>query len=304
MLFKARPKPSPHSVHTWDTAQPGSWGDPIETIDAVAGAWRGYRAAGIDERISEHEDMLAQDAGAIDDYKRIGLTALRILSEAMVLTGRTQFQDVLDLPCGGGRVTRHLRAFMPDARIHVGDVDTDKLNSVVSQFAAERFDFPRDFQGEPARTFDLIFSGSLLTHFDRDLFENTVEFFIRALKPGGIAILTTHGRSNASADLNPQAIAEARKVAEDFRAHMKEQGVSFKAKLDPEQAIHDEFRKDGFGYFVSPSWTSLYGQSYGSSYSSPSWLMRLLEQRSDCVIVGFKERSYGDMQDVVMVQRT
>ena len=69
------------------------------------------------------------------------------------------FPAILDLPCGGGRVTRHLKAFFPESEIHVGDIDADKLAAVTAQFSVTPFPFPHDFRGEPGRRFDLIFVG-------------------------------------------------------------------------------------------------------------------------------------------------
>ena len=133
------------SVHLWDATTPGSWSDPAQTIGQIAERWRRYHTAGVDPHISEHDDML--DAGPDGEraYQTIGLSALRILTETMVLAGRTQFDTVLDLPCGGGRVTRHLKTFVDDAEIHVADIDEAKQAAVVEQFGATAFPFPHDF---------------------------------------------------------------------------------------------------------------------------------------------------------------
>ncbi|AWN37261.1 class I SAM-dependent methyltransferase [Methylobacterium radiodurans] len=302
MLFRFRSAPPRHRAHLWDRVPETGWGDTLQTLEAVTAAWRRYAASPLDAHVSAHEDMIGTEPGAAEGYRLVGLTALRAVTEAMLLTGRTRFDDILDLPCGAGRVTRHLRAFFPEARLHAADIDRAKLADVVRQFGAEPFDCPPDFRGDPARRFDLIFSGSLLTHFDADLFEHAVDFFVRALEPGGIAILTLHGRSSATLSSAPEALARQERVAADFRAHMKQEGKRYRVKLDAGKALAD-FAAEGFGYYMSPAWTSMYGQSYGGSYSAPAWVMRLFERRADCLVVGFKEKSYGDMQDVVTVRK-
>ncbi|WP_455959836.1 class I SAM-dependent methyltransferase [Methylorubrum aminovorans] len=278
------------------------WGDNLRTFESIASAWRLYSERTVDQEISQFEDMIGEGPDAVKSYRNVGLTALRAISEAMALTGRTTFADILDLPCGGGRVLRHLKAFFPHSRLHVADIDQNKLNSVVAQFGASIFTFPHDFEGKPSRQFDLIFSGSLLTHFDIKMFERALDFFVLALNHGGIAVLTLHGRGIASTTNNADTLRDLEKIEADFREHMRRENKKFKYKLSAREAIK-KFRDDGFGYFMSPAWTSMYGQSYGGSYSSPSWIMRLVEHRPDCIVIGYKEKSYDNAQDVLILQK-
>lgn len=303
MLSKLRRLADGHTVHVWDRAEAGAWGDPLSTIERVAERWRRYRSATVDPAVTEHDDMLAEQPGGDAAYRQIGESALRVIAEAMILSGRTEFETILDLPCGGGRVTRHLAQFFPDADIHVADIDAAKQEAVVEQFAATPFAFPHDFRGSPNRSFDLVFVGSLLTHFDRKLFERALDFFIQALSDGGIAVLTTHGRNNAAEVVRSPSFPEFKAKQFEFIRHIEDTKAKIKTNFDPEKAIVEQFRKDGFGYFATPIHSSLYKQSYGGSFSSPSWLLRQIERRADCAVLGFKERSYGNMQDVLILQK-
>lgn len=239
----------------------------------------------------------------LEGYLEVGRTALRATAEAMVLSGQTDFGTILDLPCGGGRITRHLRTFFPEAALHVADIETAKQQAVAEQFRAEPFAFPHDFKGTPQRQFDLIFVGSLLTHFDRAMFERAITFFVEALAPGGIAVLTTHGRTNATDTLRSSTYAAVKEHQAAFARHVRETRAKIRTNFDTDKAIDAGFRKSGFGYFATPHHSLLYKQSYSAAFSSPSWLMQTIETRGDCLILGFKERSFGNIQDVISLQK-
>lgn len=96
------------------------------TIIELAERWRRYSASPIDRTVSPHDDMhFASDANSVE-YFKVGRSAIRIIAEAMILAGRRDFGSVLDLPCGGGRITRHLMKFLPESEIFVADIDQEK----------------------------------------------------------------------------------------------------------------------------------------------------------------------------------
>ena len=75
---------------------------------------------------------------------------------------------ILDFPCGHGRVLRYLRAEFPQAEITACDLLRDGVDFCAANFGAipvysdpdpSRIGLPRD-------AFDLIWVGSLFTHFD------------------------------------------------------------------------------------------------------------------------------------------
>ena len=253
-------------------------------------------------RIDPCEDMIVEGPDGLVHYREVGLRALELLTDAMVLTGRPRPDRILDLPCGGGRVTRHLVRFFPEAEVFVSDVDSRKVEVVTRQFGVQAVPASPDFTAPLAGSFDLIFVGSLVTHFDEALYIRTLDVLLDALSPGGVLVLTTTGRSWA-------AEAQAREIAAGLSAEAwwssafrwvsggRHRASSLRA------AIERGYARRGFGYSEVRSWTQLYGRSYGSSFASPAWLMRQVERRQDTRVLAFKERGYDHLLDALLLQR-
>lgn len=248
---------------------------PGEPISAIAARHERYSRTSITEAISRHDDMYSRrEAGAMNHYMHVGRSAIQAIASALIAAEKTDVGAILDLPCGGGRVTRHLRAFFPEAEIYVSDLNKKKERFVVNKLGAISIKSNPDLSGEPERTFDLIFAGSLVTHFDEARFVGAVDWFTRALAPGGILVLTTHGRRHEYTQVNVRQYIGAPIWS----------------------AASADFANVGFGYVPYP------GQDYGLSVSKPSWLMRLIEQRPGVRIVAFHEAAWDYHQDVLVLQ--
>ena len=162
---------------------------------SIADRYASYLKAPISDLISDHDDMLVRgEPGGMEHYTHVGRSAVEVIVNAMVAAAKPNVASVLDLPCGGGRVTRHLSALFPDAEIYASDLNPHKEEFVVRSLGAKSIPPNPDFARDPDRTFDLIFVGSLVTHFDAEKFKRSVNWFIRALAPDGLLVLTTHGR--------------------------------------------------------------------------------------------------------------
>lgn len=261
---------------------PASW---RASFGALSKRWEAYTSAEIDLTVSPAEDMFGP--AGLPHYLRAGVRALQAISEAMLLGRRTTIQTVLDLPCGGGRVTRHLIKFFPEATIHVCDADKPKEDFVVSHFNLPRFAAPIDFSAEPSKRFDLIFVGSLLTHFDQNVFKAALSYFINALEPDGLLVATLHGRSLAHSVVHRQKeLAKKRK------------GKAPRPELL--KSLEENFLVNGFSFLQRQT---IGGVPYGVAYSSPSWVLALAEARKDIAILGLHEAGWGRRQDVLVLQK-
>jgi SAM-dependent methyltransferase len=243
---------------------------PRASVTAVSEAllvrWAQYRAASLDLTLSEHDDMFV--AGQLEHYLFVGTSALEIISEAMLLARKTRVLRLLDVPCGYGRVTRHLVKFFPDSQIFVSEIDEAKQSFCSSTFGVQGIDLPPDFSGEPTQHFDLIFVGSLLTHLNASLSINALHYLLKALSEGGLLILTTHGR-------HATALAAS-------RGRLKHNTLR-------------SFLRRGFEYHGS--------STYGSSRMAPSWVLRILESVPDARVVGHKEQGWALHQDVFVIEK-
>jgi SAM-dependent methyltransferase len=292
---------SREGVASWtSTAQP-SWGNTLETLKALDARWKQYEASDVDRYVSPVDDML--DTPASEDYYfAVGRSALHIITEAMMLSGRTEFHQILDLPCGGGRVTRHLVNFFADAKIFVDDIVPAKREAVRDQFGVELAACARDFKAAPDLDFDLIFVGSLFTHLNEEMFKDALNYLIASLSPGGLLIMTTHGRFAATGAASGQhQLGKSRRpssLVDLIRRRPRPVPVE-----DVLEAIEGSYVEAGFGYTEYREFTQVYGKSYGGTFVTPSWLINLVQQRIDASILGFKERGFAHHQDVLTLQK-
>jgi SAM-dependent methyltransferase len=248
-------------------------------LPTILERWQRYHAAEIDRAISPEDDMMAHGTPeGLPHYFQVGVSAIELIVEAMVLARRTAFPRVLDFPCGGGRVTRHLVKFFPDSEISVSDIERRKQAAVVAQFGVKAVECPPDFSTPLPERYDLIFVGSLLSHLDERMTVRAVDFFIDGLASEGILVLTTVGRYTATA-ASAGATAWRHPVARAVRA----------------------MNRSGFGYLELDR--TRYGISYGATFIAPSWTMRLIEGRADAMVLGYKERAWDDNMDALIVQK-
>ena len=235
-----------------------------------------YQAAELPIAISRHDDMYVRGLeGNLDHYLQVGRGAVDLIVAAMVAANRTSFATILDLPCGGGRVTRHLRAMFPDATIFVSELDTRKEDFVVETFNVQRAPANPDFELEPTERYELVFCGSLLTHLDAERTRRAIAWFCRTLAPGGLAVLTTHGRHHDDRQTQMRYVAEERWA--------------------PARA---DYRSTGFGFAPYPT------ARYGVSVCSAAWLTAFVETLPDVRILMFREAAWDNHQDVIVVQRS
>jgi SAM-dependent methyltransferase len=209
---------------------------------------------------------------------------MEIIAEAMVLARRTSFPSVLEIPCGGGRVTRHLVRFLPDSRISVSDVEKAKQSAVSAQFGVEGVDVAADFSEPGPRRFDLIFVGSLLTHLQEHMFVRLLDHCIDALAKDGVLIATTAGRWNAG-----------------WRIRRKSPGRGLRALR---WAVDTRFRRGRATFLGSTAPSQRYaGTVYGACLAPASWVVRRVEMRGDAIVLGVKEAAWRGNQDALIVQK-
>lgn len=237
-----------------------------------------YEAGSVSEEISEHEDMFAHGRpGAMEHYLGVGREAAAVICRSLILADQDKPPaKILDLPCGGGRVARHLKALFPEGALYVGDVNQAKVQAVVEQFGAIPVDPAPDFTRPAEESFDLIWVGSLFTHFSERLYGRALRWFGNALAPDGILVMTTHGRRH-------QQLQSA--------GEMLPQETWIEAEAS--------FLASGFGFLPYSAETP----DLGTTINSPSWLARRIEAEADLALLGYQEAGWVNAHDVVTLQR-
>lgn len=232
----------------------------------------------VDRTISTSDTMLA--AGLETQYYEIGQRALELVKFSAELCDKPHYPDILDLPCGHGRVLRWLRAHYGYANITACDLDRDGVDFCARQFGAKPVYSEVHLNRLPFQSqFDLIWVGSLVTHLRRDRWLATLDCLVRWTKECGVIVFTTQGRNVAS------LLARGRRnVAENI----------------DKPALLAEYARTGFAY--QRYFESNAEEDYGLTLTSPEWLMRTLQRYPDIIMRAYLEEAWG-MQDVVILYK-
>ncbi|MFM1851357.1 MAG: hypothetical protein RIS54_1041 [Verrucomicrobiota bacterium] len=228
--------------------------------------------------VSPHDGMVAP--GLEEQYFDLGRRALELVHFSSVLCDKPHYPNILDLPCGHGRVLRWLRAHYPYAKITACDLERDGVDFCAQEFGADPVYSETDLRKLPfTAQFDLIWVGSLLTHLPEDRWLAALDCFIRWTAECGVLIFSVQGRTV------PSLLARGRRnVAENI----------------DKPALLEEFARTGFAY--QRYFESTPEADYGLAVSSPEWLMRVLQRYPDVIMRAYLEEAWG-MQDIVILYK-
>lgn len=220
--------------------------------------------------ISPGETMMDGDLAR---YLDVGADALRAIKAA---PGQVGPLSILDLPCGHGRIARHLRDAHPDAELFVSDLDEPGADFCAAEFRATKLTSSSDFtEIDWGRKFDLIWVGSLITHVDAQATRDFFDFLARHLSPEGSAVVTSHGPFVAG---------------RLFLAGRSLYGI------DPqyEAAILADYFASGYGYHDYPL-----QEGYGISLASRRWISDAAGL-AGLSVASHRDHAWDNHQDVVV----
>jgi SAM-dependent methyltransferase len=227
--------------------------------------------------LSPADGMVAP--GLEEQYFDLGRRALELVMLSGQLCDKPHYPDILDLPCGHGRVLRWLRAHYDYAKITACDLDRGAVEFCAAEFGATPVYSQPDLNALPfTAQFDLIWVGSLLTHLPQPQWLAALDCFVRWTRECGVLIFTTQGRCYTSLLARGQ-----RNVAENI----------------DKSSLLEGFARDGFAY--QPYFESKEGD-YGVSVTSPEWLQGVLQRYPDIIMRAYLEEAWG-MQDVVILYK-
>ena len=207
-------------------------------------------------------------------YFKVGLSAIRCIDEALAQVNSTNVRTILDLPCGSGRVLRFLAQRFPEAEITACEIQRGPVQFCVRTFGARpAYSSVHLDEVALAKKFDLIWCGSLATHFNERDIVALFRLFARHLAPGGLAVFTTHG------DFAAQRVSRR-----EFDYSIPENQI--------ERLVHD-YKQAGYGF------ADYAGQkNWGVSLTSPEWIRARAQEMGNWREVYFREHGWDDHQDV------
>jgi SAM-dependent methyltransferase len=232
----------------------------------------------VDRTLAPKDGMVS--AGLEEQYFDLGRRALELIHFSGVLCDKPHYPDILDLPCGHGRVLRWLRAHYGYANLTACDLDRDGVDFCARQFRATPVYSEADLRALPFQSqFDLIWVGSLVTHLNQERWLRTLDCLVKWTRECGVIVFTTQGRTVSS------LLARGRRnVAENI----------------DKPALLEEYARTGFAY--QRYFESTPEEDYGLALTSPEWLMRVLQRYPDVIMRAYLEEAWG-MQDVVILYK-
>lgn len=201
-------------------------------------------------RMHPSDDMYL--VGTARHYLSVGVSAMRCINAALDhARNGTEVRNILDLPSGFGRILRFLKVAFPNADICGCELVPEAVNFCGKAFRVHTAISNRDFVNIllPG-PFDLIWSGSLLTHLDESRAKKLLRLYYRHLAPGGLCVFTMHGQ---------MCIDWLRSGAELY-------GLTEPARIK----LLSEFDDAGYGYGDYESEEG-YGISAGVARASSHW---------------------------------
>lgn len=139
-------------------------------------------------------------AGSADirGFLELGKRAADSIEAATAQAGQPveRMGAILDFGCGSGRVLRHWHKLAGQVAVH-----GTEMNAFLVDACRKSVPFATVGNNRPAppldyadATFDLVYALSVFTHLHEDLQRGWRDELRRILKPGGLLLVTTHGR--------------------------------------------------------------------------------------------------------------
>jgi SAM-dependent methyltransferase len=243
-----------------------------EATDGRLPSWFASTATDVSTQVSDSEAMPAADLAG---YLAVGESALKAIRLAQLAARVPDFQAILDLPCGHGRVLRWLRAAYPGASLTACDILADGVEFCRDAFGAKPVYSHRRIEASAfPESYDLIWVGSLFTHVDVPDWDHLLSLFDRLLRPDGVLVITTHGEL----------------VAERMRAgHLygyPESGVTRALRA---------YAHAGFA-FLEEAAASV---DYGITLARPEWVLGWAARYADLQVAFYGEALWANHQDVL-----
>lgn len=259
-------------------------------VNALAQTRAKLRNPRVVTKVHPREDMLTGGPD-LRLYFEVGESALQQIQIGLRASGSPLPRRILDLPCGYGRVMRYLRAAWPQSEITAMDLNQDAVDFCASTFGARAVVSEQPLWGvkDIGDQFDLLWCGSLLTHFDEDDWTPVLSYFRDRLASGGALIFTTHG------DLSVDLLAGVPSAVSQIGTWVGDYGMGATASDMARRARSTGFAFGHYGMDRGP---------FGLSVSTPGWVQNKLTELQGLEFVLHQPRGWFRHQDVWTYRRT
>lgn len=228
--------------------------------------------------------------GSLEHYDSVGR---QLADHVTAAVGRIAVNSprILELPCGYGRVTRHLASRYPKEDILACDIMVPATAFVAREFGVKVHPAQEpvhELTGIESDAFDVAVMGSLITHLSAVNSQTLLTHFLRVLRSGGEAIVTTHGVRSREL-LDGQDIYQ---VGEAARQHLLRQ-------YDDGQFGFVNYLPD---HRSEARTVDYIGDSYGISLIPDAW-MQAMAQALQATIVERIVGGWDNHQDVYVLRK-
>jgi SAM-dependent methyltransferase len=234
--------------------------------------------------VSPNDEMYAGDKDDVNWYWFVGRSAIECISHCMAAAGKRarDVKRILDFPCGHGRVTRYLKLAFPHAEITACDLLHDGVDFCASRFGA----VPLYSHNDPTRiglqdrAYDLIWVGSLFTHFAGARWNSFLRLFASSLSEDGLLVFSAHG------------------LLIYYRIKGIDRSYNYGLPRWRDPLVCHSYERKGMGYANYSG-----SEDFGISLSNPAWVCDQIRRIPELTMVYFSASSWHKYHDVYACRR-
>ena len=199
---------------------------------------------------------------------------------------------ILDFGAGLCRILRYLVQFVPEHCYYASEVNPLAINWGKQTFSPVNFLLTGTEPplALPDSSLDVAYAWSIFSHYAEELHLKWLEELARVLKPGGLLILTTQGRTLLDRIPREEQIQEVMRLSD-------------RKSWD----IHDQ-RFDNYGYVFYESYTEkdasalgINPASFGMAFISPDYIRK--NWMTDYELLQYAPGNIANFQDYVVLRR-
>jgi SAM-dependent methyltransferase len=154
------------------------------------------RVDGLAARVHPNDTMIdGSDPISVERYARTGRQTIDQFLGFAATVGPVDELQWMELGCGYGRLIRQLVDQVSPEQIAVTDVDRRGVDFCTYEFGVRGFPTDRPSDDLEFPPVDVLYAVSVISHLDVDDVDALLRLMLRTVRPGGLALFSTHGPS-------------------------------------------------------------------------------------------------------------